>query len=115
MPDFLPIRCQKKQSPMLPLIRRFYWWIAVPVYFAFELRLLQVVSPIFEDGDGPMPTLFWGKAVSPTAQQYAEHHLKYKAEFLVPYCLVAQLVTLIGCGLARSASQSKQAKSPHHF
>jgi len=100
---------------MMPLLRRLYWWIAAPVYFLFELRLLLVVSPVFEDADGPMPSLFWGKAVYPTAQQYAEHHLKYNAEFLLPYCLVALLVTLIGCGLALSASHSKQAKALHHF
>lgn len=104
------IKIRMKRRLRLALLAVF-----VATYFFIELRLLLFSSPIYEDGSGPQPTLFWSNPGSPSPREYSQHHVRYLFRFLAPYCTAALFVTIIGCVLTPKLLRSRRWKSSFQF
>lgn len=52
------------------------------------------------DGDGPMPTFYWGSLPSPTIFEYYRRKSYYDFIYLVPYLWAGVVLAVVGCVVA---------------
>jgi hypothetical protein len=64
------------------------------------MQAIRVVSPVFEDGYGPMPSFYWGRALLPGAAEYLRDRSHYDVIYLIPYVVAAVIISAIGCWAA---------------
>ena len=101
---------------MVNFLRRYYWLLVSPLYWYVAFWIVGYVSPIYVDGDGPMPTFYWCRSCrtfpAPTLREYNEQPNLKRALFF-PYWIGAAIITLVGCGMPGSLRQfSWRRRSP---
>ena len=85
--------------------QRYYWRLALPLFWCFALWLLWNVSPIFVDGGGAIGTLYWSTKPPLAASGDSTRTLS----FLLPYFLSATVITLV-CWSTKSLAQRPKGK-----
>jgi hypothetical protein len=60
-----------------------------------EYAILRWAAPIYVDGSGPMPSVYWGHPPTPTFAEWRDNP-EFQRLFLRPYKIVATLLALIG-------------------
>ncbi|MGA8437918.1 MAG: hypothetical protein WB762_10930 [Candidatus Sulfotelmatobacter sp.] len=84
---------------MAKFLRRYFWLIAIPVYWLCAFWLLASVFRITADGSGPTATFYWGdQPPTPTLPEYYEN-LGIRLRFLYPYWIAAAVITELACGV----------------
>jgi hypothetical protein len=83
------------------MLRRLYWLIVVPIYFAAVVFLLWRAYPVFVDTGGPVPGFWWGESPPlPNFGEYIRHQHDYNWIYLRPYIVAAIILTAFGCWIA---------------
>lgn len=73
--------------------RNSLWAAGYILYWAATVAHLRRMLPIYLDGSGPTPTLFWGRPEAPDLGEYYRRQSHYDFIYLVPYLVLALVVT----------------------
>jgi hypothetical protein len=78
---------------------------------AIVAHILRWASPVFEDGYGPEPSLYWGRAPFPGQAEYMARRSDYDVLYAVPYVVAAAIIAIIGWGVASAVARIAGSRS----
>ena len=87
------------RTVVMALLRKYGPWVAPVVCWGVVVYFLRAAIPIFVDGSGPMPGLWWGDGPAMTMGEYMRRLVSYRLLFWVPYGVAGGLITGVGAGL----------------
>jgi hypothetical protein len=84
--------------------------LAVIAFWFLEHAVLQWAAPIYVDGAGPLASFYWGQALDPTLAEW-HRSAELQEAFLLPYKIVATILTFIACVLIPFVSTRMWSRS----
>ena len=74
-----------------------YGCLTFIVYWGIAYNCLRTVSPVFEDGAGPMPSFYWGSPLLLSAAEYYSLKTYYDCIHSLPYLVAGLVMAVAGC------------------
>jgi len=95
--------------------RKICWCLAALTYWAIIVHFLQVASPVFIDGSGPVPSFQWRKMPTPGIAEYMRRRGHYDLIYSVPYLVAGLTLTVAGCVAAPLIVRRARPLASHPF
>jgi hypothetical protein len=97
------------------MTRTLFWLFAITMYWSATIEVIRKVSPVFWDGNGPMPSFSWTRLPAHGLRDYFLHERYYEFVYFLPYAEASAVITCTGCFIAPRILRQLRPRSPNAF